>query len=167
MRKTMGVVLFGVASLMVSAGLSAQTNKPVDMSKLKAGQTTYNAMVAEYGKPENLSIDSDGSRDAVWIYDPTAQAPVKKTGFLGRILGGAVSRTRDLVGSSAGEAASKPFGYSSDAGQVVGGSVGSEVNKSVRNAGTETASSGQGRKATCSIAFDRHSRYVDGHCNYD
>jgi len=161
MKKHKGIALFGAVLMMASGTLAAQSNKMVDLSKLHPGRTTYNDLVAEYGKPHYQSIDNDGSRYSSWDYDPNAIPTAKKSRF-GAFLGGVVQRAKNYAGNTAAGTIQEHTAPSTTGGSIVGGAAGEQANDAIQ--GNQVTEHKPGA-ASCGLYFDSQGHYLRGSCS--
>lgn len=158
MKKHMGIALFGAVLLMASGVLAAQGSKMVDLSRLHPGQTTYDDIVAEYGKPHYQDISNDGSRYSSWDFDPNA---VTKKSRFGAFLGSVVQKAKNYAGNSAAGTIEQHTAPSTTGGSIVGSAAGEQASDAI--AGDRESERKGG--ASCGLHFDKQGYYLSGSCN--
>ena len=93
-RSVLGAFVGLLLAGCVSSGVKVDQNK---LAQLHPGATTFNEAVALLGKPNNSSIQSDGTRSITYVYFQSQANAANFIRYVGMFAGGASSENSTIV----------------------------------------------------------------------
>ena len=93
-RSVLGAFVGLLLAGCVSSGVKVDQNK---LAQLNPGATTFNEAVALLGKPNNSSIQSDGTRSITYVYFQSQANAANFIPYVGMFAGGASSENSTIV----------------------------------------------------------------------
>ena len=67
-------LIIALAATLAACAASSPRIDPARMSALKAGQTTFEEVVRQFGRPSVVSNNLDGTRSAIYLYDKPGES---------------------------------------------------------------------------------------------